>query len=188
MKRILTSIALSLLVVISSTSFAFADVNTETSSSAPVIEESATRDKAAQAVNYYLFFKKNETVDKTGASVVKVSADVIGPGTVTSTESKTITASYSSTLASNNNGIIRGTVSGSIGVSLSSSVGYSLSIESGQKGYMAFQPYRIKVTGDLKYYTSLYPDTPLSTTFETCYFPKKLQSGFADGLFYIKYI
>ena len=151
MKRIITLVALSLLVFISSTSFAFADVNTETSSSAPDIEESVTRDKAAQAVNYYLFFKKNETIDKTGASVVKVSADVIGPGTVTSTESKTITASYSSTLASNNNGIIR-------------------------------------ETGDLKYYTSLYPDTPLSTTFETCYFPKKLQSGFADGLFYIKYI
>ncbi len=142
-----------------------------------------------EAVNYYLFSKTSETVDKTGASVQKVSADVIGPGTITSTVTKTISASFSSTLASNNQGLIRATISGQYGMSLSNSLGYSLTIASGKKGYMAFQPYRLVVKGNLKYYNSLYPDTPLSTTAVTAYFPKKLSNDdFADGLFYIKYI
>ncbi len=139
------------------------------------------------AANYYRFFKTKESVDKTGAKVLKVSADVIGPGTITSTVSKTTSATYSSTLASNNNGLIRGTISGSYGISLQNSLGYSLNIASGKTGYLAFQPYRIVVKGNLKYYTSLHPNTPLSSTAVTAKFPKKLSNGFADGKFYIKY-
>lgn len=138
--------------------------------------------------NYYKFFKTSETISNTDATLQKVSADVIGPGTIKAEFSKTISASYSSTLASNNAGLIKATISASYGTSLTTTIGYTLNILAGKKGYMAFQPYTVIVKGNLNYYNSLYPNTPLSSTLVTAKYPKKLANGFADGLFYIKYI
>ena len=148
---------------------------------APVIAKSS-------AVNYYRFFKTGETILKTDGTPLKVSADMKGPGKLSATYSKSVTATFSSSLATANQGLITPTVSGSYGYTLTTTIGYSLDVASGKIGYIAFQPYKIKVIGDLKYFSSMYPTKPISTTSVYAKYPKKTSTGEFDGLYYVKYI
>jgi hypothetical protein len=142
----------------------------------------------SSAVNYYRFFKTGETTLKTDGSPLKVSADMKGPGKLSASYAKSVTAAFSSTLATANQSMITASVSGSYGYTLTTTIGYTLDVASGRIGYIAFQPYKIKVTGNLKYYSSLYPTTPISTTAVYAKYPKKTSAGEFDGLYYIKYI
>jgi len=140
------------------------------------------------AVNFYRFFKTGETTLKTDGTPLKVSADMKGPGVLTASYSKAVTATFSSSLATVNQRLITASISGSCGYTLTTTIGYSLNVASGKTGYIAFQPYKIKVTGNLKYYSSLYPTTPISSTSVYAKYPKKTSTGEFDGLYYVKYI
>jgi len=142
----------------------------------------------SSAVNYYRFFKTEETTLKTDGSPLKISADMKGPGKLSASYSRSVTAAFSSTLATANQSLITASVSGSYGYTLTTTIGYTLDVAPRRIGYIAFQPYKIKVTGNLKYYSSLYPTIPLSTTSVYAKYPKKTATGEFDGLYYVKYI
>lgn len=141
----------------------------------------------SSAVNFYRFFKTAETTLKTDGAPLKISADMRGPGILTASYSKSVSVAFSSSLATANQSLITASVSGSYGYTLTTTIGYSLNVPAGKVGYIAFQPYKIKVSGNLKYYSSLYPTTPISTSSVYAKYPKKTSTGEFDGLYYIKY-
>lgn len=141
---------------------------------------------ANAAVTYYKFEKTGETTLYSDGTSLKVSPDTLDSGTITATYTKTVSASFSSSLASSQQNLIAASISGSFGYSLTTSIGITLDKRYG-RGYMAFQPYKIKVSGNLKYYSSQYPTTPISSSAVYAKYPKKTDFGSFDGLYYIVY-
>ena len=139
------------------------------------------------AVNYYRFFKNAESIDYKGGTPKVVSSDMTGPATISLIYSRTFTSTFSTSLAASNSTLIQGTVSASCSTSITNSVAYTSEIEKGLTGHVMFRPYLVYVQGALKYYSSQYPNTPISTKQVSAKYVKKLD-GFAHGHFYPVYI
>lgn len=139
------------------------------------------------AVNYYRFFKNAESIDYSGGTPKVVSSDMTGPGTISLIYSRTFTSTFSTTLAASNSTLIQATVAASCSTSISNSVAYTSEIAKGLTGHLMFRPYLVYVQGSLKYYSSQYPNSPISTKQVSAKYVKKLD-GFAHGHFYPVYI
>lgn len=151
------------------------------------VESQSAIEPRNAAVNYYRFFKNGESIDYKGGTPKVVSSDLTGPGTISIIFSRTFTSSFSTSLAANNSSLIKATAVASCSTSTTNSVEYTCEIEKGKTGHVMFRPYRVYVQGSLKYYSSLYPSTPISTSQVSAWYVKKL-NGFAHGHFYPLYI
>lgn len=143
-----------------------------------------------EAAIYYKFTKASQTTDTTGAPVVKVTQDITGTGMFSTTESKTTSRALNISLSSSEEAPVYASVSGTVGKSASTQVGITVNKTRASKGYLAFQPYRAKVTGTLKTYNTAYANINgglIQTRSVTAYYPKKLSSGYADGNYYVYY-
>ena len=173
------------------------DSNTIDTNNAKVnegIELDASESNNKQAKNagaiYYKFSKSSESTDTSSGTWKKVSADIIGTGSFSADFAVTITKKLSISLNSTEESKVTASISGSYGKSLSTSVSHRVNKDRKAKGYLAFKPYYIKVTGTLKTYNSAYQNINgglVQTRSVTARYPKKLSSGFADGCFKVKY-
>lgn len=139
---------------------------------------------------YYTFTKTSQSDRDTSAPVLKVSADVTGKGQFSTTFSKSTTRTLSISLSSEQESKIKASISGSYGTTLTSSVGVVVYKEESKTGYLAFQPYRRVIKGNLKTYNSAFSHINgglIQTNSVTAKYPQKLASGQADGNYYVKY-
>lgn len=186
MKRNIFMIIVSFVLIFSiGTLSAFADSNSS-------VEKDLSQQVGPQNAGaiYYKFVKKSEAVDKTSAPARKVSADMDGKGYISVEKSITLTCEASITLSTVQHIPIMDSLSFSVGKSLTTKVGYSIYKDKAQTGCMKFQPYRVKYSGTLKTYNSVYSNINgglIKTESVNGYYHKKLDSGFADGKYYISY-
>ena len=154
-----------------------------------VSESNNKQAKNASAI-YYKFSKSSESTDTSSGTWKKVSADIIGTGSFSADFAVTITKKLSISLNSTEESKVTASISGSYGKTLSTSVSHRVNKDRKAKGYLAFKPYYIKVTGTLKTYNSAYQNINgglVQKRSVTARYPKKLSSGVADGCFKVKY-
>ena len=136
---------------------------------------------------YYVFDKIRESRDESTGSVLKLSADITGPGTVTVSFTRTITSSFNISMPANSIPAVFSTVNASVGMSLSNATTYAFPVDSGRTGYIAFKPYYQYVEGNLKEYNSAYPGVVISRRPMVAKFPLKTDLGHAEGRAYLEY-
>lgn len=121
-------------------------------------------------------------------SRIKLTADSVGPCTISYSRGKTVTEEFSSNISGSVTlkNMLIAEVQASVGVSWSKSLSVtsteavSYNIPSGKTGAIYFTPYYVQY--NCTYYNS---DGKASSVYGRC--PKKLGTGFCDGLFEMIY-
>ena len=189
MKKLFSSI-IALMIFMGMSIPAFATTATDSMSNEDLTQsESSVTPQNAGAI-YYKFTKTSQTNKDTSAPVLKVSADVTGKGSFKTSYSKSTSRSLTISLNAEQEKKVKATISGSYGTTLSSSVGIVVYKEKSKKGYLAFQPYRRVIKGNLKTYNTAYSNINgglVKTQSIVAKYPQKLASGQADGNYYVKY-